>query len=691
MSKKVPGMFNKPLQEKRLNYFVKKLEQPEDQVFLRSCFNLEKGIYTVKEDLDETALKRLKVLAKAIKINKKGPVKLLPIMVLGIIAAGGIFFFTVMLDPLLSRFLTQGLENVFEAKCDIRGFHLGLIRFRISISSLTVANRDAPMTNLFETGRLEIRLKPQAVLRGKVYIEEIRADGLQFGTARTTSGALPQYAARIAARKEKPPAPPLVDLAKFDAQGLLNQEFDKLASPKAFDAAVSAYNEARSRWEAQYASANAKVTDIQEQSRPLMATNVNNLRTPEEIGKFVADVNAFTKTLEGARDEVTTIVSGVEQDLRTAQTLERTAREALESDMNHLKDYLDLGSGSALGALEPTIHAMLSDEAENYISYGRMALDGLEKIKALQAMVPKSEPKPDKVVYKGRDVHFPTSAYPVFYLEKMASDFVLKEWNWAFELRSVSSDPDISNRPTELDLGLTELGSSGRLARFSGSADFRTNANTYFKALVSGDNFSLNVKNQLTQIGIGGFSGNTGFSVNFSGGRRGAVSAGGDIRIRDPLLTDPVGTIAEAVAEAVADFAAVELGIQYEHPVSGNDKFTLSSNLMDLIKNAIQRAVQKYLRQAQAAIEKALMDRIDQYLTGKWVSREEVNMLFAAVKGDQGAVDSLKANLEARRNEAEQKLRAGVEKAKEEVQTKAEDAAQSALDDIRNKLPFGRN
>ncbi|MDR2471018.1 MAG: hypothetical protein LBD09_02775 [Treponema sp.] len=703
---KAPGIFRRPLKEKKLNHLVKLLEQAEDQAFLRSCFTFEEGKtgedgrqkpgrYLIRTGLGKAEVKRLKTLAKAIKINKKGPVKILPVMVLGILIAGGVFFFTVMLDPLLSRLLTQGLENVFEAKVDVRGFHLGLLRFRIGIASLTVANRDEPMKNLFETGRLEIRLKPQAVLRGKIYIEEIRADHLQFGTARTVSGALPQYAARIAARKNKPPAPPLIDLANFDAQGLLDREYDKLASPKAYNQAIAAYGEARSRWEARYASANARAAEVQEQGRPLLAVDTNSLKTPEAVGVFVADVNRFVKTLDGAREEINAIASGVEQDLSTARTLERTAREALEADLNHLKDYLDLGSGSALAALEPSIREILSDEAEGYIAYGRRALEALHKIKALQAYVPKSQGRPEKTVYRGRDVHFPTPDYPVFYLGLMASDFNLKDWNWAFELRSVSSDPDLSNRPTELDLGLSELGGAGRTGRFSGSADFRTNASTSFRALAAGDNFPLDIRNSLSQIGIGGFTGTTGFSVNFAGGRGGAVSAGGEVRVRNPALTSPEGTIALAVAEAMADFAAVELGIQYEHPASGADTFTLTSNLMDLIKDALKRAVDRYLRQAQAAIEKALRDRIEQYLAGKWVSREELDTIFAAVKGDRAAVDSLKANLEARRDEAERKLRSAadeaVNQAREEVRTQADAAARQALDNVRDRLPFGRN
>jgi BMFP domain-containing protein YqiC len=130
--------------------------------------------------------------------------------------------------------------------------------------------------------------------------------------------------------------------------------------------------------------------------------------------------------------------------------------------------------------------------------------------------------------------------------------------------------------------------------------------------------------------------------------------------------------------------------MQYEHPVSGNDTFSLSTNIGDLIKAALKRAVARYLQQAQAAIEKALRERIDSYLTGKWVSREEVDLIFAAAKGDRSAVDSLKTALEAKRTEAERKLRGAAEEAVEEVKaeakTQVEDAAKKALGGF--SLPF---
>ncbi|MDR2182024.1 MAG: hypothetical protein LBN92_05015, partial [Treponema sp.] len=180
------------------------------------------------------------------------------------------------------------------------------------------------------------------------------------------------------------------------------------------------------------------------------------------------------------------------------------------------------------------------------------------------------------------------------------------------------------------------------------------------------------------QAGIGGFTGDLAFSANLSGGRGGAAAGGGSIIVNDPHLSDPSGTIAELAAEVMSEFDFLSLGIQYEHPAQGGDVFTMTSNIADLLKAALERTVRRYLAQAQEAIEKALRERIDQFLDGRWVSKEEVDLIFAAAKGDKSAVDSLKNALDEKKAEAENRARGALDDAK----AKAEDSAKNALQNL---------
>jgi hypothetical protein len=580
------------------------------------------------------------------------------------------------------------------------------------MDSVVVADRDSPMKNLFETGRLEVKLRPQAALRGKVYIEQLRADHLKFGTPRATSGALPRFAARIAARQAEPPAPPLVDLSKFDAMALLNAEYDKLESPKLYQAAIDTYSAARDKWENEYQAAKAQVADLQAKAKPLLAVNASSIKTPEEALQIAGQVKTMADSVEAAKTEVEHIISGVQADIATAAALTKSARDALQADIAHLKSYINLGNGEAFKAIEPFILAMLSEQALAYVNYGKRGLEAFEKLKnfnigdneyvnaaksneyvalgleykeKLDQVMPKKEKKP---AFEGRIVTYPTPGYARFFLNEMASDFDLAGWNWGFDLRAVSSDPDISNRPTELDLNMTEQGSYGRYAEVRSSADFRTNAQQYFGVNVAGGNFPVDVGGALKKAGIGGFKSSLDFTANLSGGRGGAAAGGGSVDVISPKLLEPEGTVATIAAEVVNEWKDITLGVQYEHTAAGDNHFSMTSNIFDNILEALKREALKYLKQAEAKIEAAIKERLAQYIDEKWVSKEDMETIFAAVKGDKTAVEKLKNTLDEKRAELEKKAKGAVEEKVDEAKAQAEEKAAEKINEaIENVLP----
>jgi len=685
---KIPDVLKKPIKEKIFEKcFIKYIEHPHDREFFVSCFENLNDEYIIRGNLTGKEVKKLKSLLKWIKLNRKGAVKIVPLLFAGVIAAAFVIFFTVFANPLLGRAMEKGLEAIFEAKSDVRGFRLSLIRFSFSIGSITVADRDAPMTNLFEMGRTEIRLKPAAVLRGKIYIEEIRADHILFGTERRVSGALPFNPAREKRKKEKTAkdAPPLIDLQNFDAMALLEQEYGKLSTPKLYDEAIKAYNETLTKWQGQADSASAKIKELQTSAQPLLSLNINNMRDLDSISQTVQDINNMISSVQSAADEASGIISGIENDVNTARRLEESARNAINDDINHFRSYIDLGSGSAFAALEPFIRDILDDSVEQYIDYGLRAIEVLETLKAQAEAKPKTEQpkKEQKTAFKGRDVIFPVVSYPKFYLGILASDFTLGEWNWAFDLRNVSSNPDLSGGPVSLALGLTETGGSlERQAAFNGSADFRTNPPQKFSAVVNGDGFPVGLTDQLKSAGINGFSGAANFSVNLTGHNDGGVSTGADVSIKQARLIDPQGTFAEAAATAIGEVGHIDLGIQYIHYVNRNDEFKLSTNLAELINQILRRTVEAYAQKAMDEIERALRERIDQYIDGRFVSKEEADLLLRAARGDMTAIEQVKNLLNNKKNEFEQRLRNMADEAVQQARNEATRQAEQAVQDI---------
>ncbi|MCL1836883.1 MAG: hypothetical protein FWG46_04990, partial [Treponema sp.] len=688
---KVPGKIKKPIKEKAFRKrYLKYIPQDADRDWFASQFDLKDGKYRIREGIDKAGAKRLKQLLVVINKNHKGPVRMVPFVLAGIIFGGTAVFFIVFANPLLQRAMEKGLEAIFEAKSDVHNLRISLIDFSISTGGITVANRDKPMTNLFQMGRTRIKLKPEAVLRGKIYIEEVRADTIRFGTERTVSGALPNYIPRSQREKQKTEAPPLVDLQNFDAMGLLNREFDKLHTPKLYDDAIGAYNDTAAKWKGQVDLAKARTEELKSAAQPFINFTVPNVdvRNVESVRQAVNDVNTMINnvntmisTVQTAANDAANMVTSIEDDINTVRNLEQSARNAITDDINHLKSYIDINSGAAFAALEPSVREVLTDTGELYFDYGLRALEVLEKIKAMAESMPKTEKpaKEQKVVFRGRDVIFPTRAYPKFYLGIVASDFTIQPWNWAFDMRNISSSPDITGRPVTLKLAVKEeSGSLERQVAFNGSADFTSAATDRFGAEVSGSGFPVSLGDALAKAGINGLKSDAVFSVNVTGYTGGGFSGGGDIMLNNAMLVDPVGTIAQALDTAVRQAGNINLGIQYSHHVDRTDEFHLTTNIAELMAQALRRIVEEYAKKAMDEIERVLREKINQYIDGRFVSKEELDVLFALARGDKAAMDELKNILNNKKTELEQKLR--------EYTNQVKDAADQAVQQVKEEV-----
>ena len=697
---KAPGSLKKPIEENRFQKrYVNAIEHPGDKTFFTECFEKQGENYVIRNNLSVEDVKKIKVILKWVNKNRKGAIKVVPLLFAGAVVAALILFFAIFANPLLGRAMELGLESAFEGKSDVRGFHLSLIKFSINIKSVTVANRDAPMTNLFELGKIAIRLRPAAVLRGKVYIEEIRADNIQFGTERKTSGALPARPPKEKPVKEKTESegPPMIDLANFDAMGLLNQEYDKLSTPKLYDEAINTYNETLTKWQGQVDATKAKAEEIKTLSQPLMNLNTSSIRDINTIRTTVQDINKMVTTVQSAADDAGKMVSGLEADINTARQLEQNARNALTNDINYLKSFIDLGGGAAFAALEPYIRDILSDSANQYLDYGLMALEALEKVKGMSESKPKEEkPKKEKKVkqpaFKGCDVPFPVRSYPQFYLGTLASSITQGSWKGAFDLSNVSSDPELTwiqtNKPILLTLEITEVGGGlQRRVDFNGKADFRANPPEKFNAVATASSFPVSLGDQLSKAGINGFTGNSDFSVSMIGHNDDSVSAKGDIKITQARLIDPKGTIAEAAATAVSEAERIDIGIQYTHRVNENDTFKITTNIADLIAQVLKRTAEAYAKKAMDEIEKALRDRISQYIDGRFASKEDIDALLRVARGDKAAMDQVKNSLDNKKNEFEQRLKNMGDAAMNEAASQAQQAGKDLLQGNAPSMP----
>ena len=248
--KKLPKMFKKKYSAKGLKKkLLSKIFIAEDKKYVTSLFEetkigkKEKIVFKIPDDklFSLVELKRLKVLAK--QINKqKGTVKFIPLF-LFIIIVVSVFLFT---DLILKIGLKSTLQSIFKAKTSIGSVHLDYMESSLSIKNLVVADKEAPMTNLFQFDSIIFDIDINRLLQKSIVIDEIEAAGFAMGTERQTSGEL---IIKEKVKKEKKPKEPIIKpefienakakfstelqkmFGKFDPKVILETTYKSLKTP----------------------------------------------------------------------------------------------------------------------------------------------------------------------------------------------------------------------------------------------------------------------------------------------------------------------------------------------------------------------------------------------------------------------------------------------------------------------------
>jgi len=660
--KKVPkpaAIFRKPIPEESFQKrYLGLLELEADKAFLESSFAAENGQRTLAPGLGREAMVRLNKLGKEIKANR-GVLKTGPLVMAGILVAALVVFVLFFMNPLLGGALEKGLEAAFGAKAEVAGFRLDLLDLEVSMRSVAVADRDEPMTNLFEIGKIDLKLDPASLIRGKVYVQEAVASSIALGTPRKTSGALPSASGSGAPR----PAPsrsrasgeaPIVDLSRFDAAALVEREKSKFSSAAAFDAAGAAYADAAARWKDRASSSGKSVAALASSSKKALAIDPKSFKSPADALKAASELSALADSAGATAKEAEAVASGLRSDADSAAALEKDARKALDRDFDHLKSFVDPRSGAASSVLEPVVLSFLSGEGQRYFRYGNRALEVAMDLAKKSGADKASKPKKAGLGV-GRNVAFPAAALPKFRLGHLGASFVQERATWTVDLREVSSDPALVPAPTSLDATMV---SGKESASLKAVVDLRKESSRAFSVDAKAQGYPVNLGESFAAAGIGGFTGRASGRLEISGEAQGGFAALGGLDIADAAASEPSGLVGRALADSLASAGAVKVEIGYEHPRSGADKYSVRSNLDGLVAKALKAAASRYAEKAVSELRAAMKDYASKELESKLVAKVDLDGLLSSSLGDSksassvlGALSGKKAALEARAKE----------------------------------------
>lgn len=107
-------------------------------------------------------------------------------------------FWFLLIDGIVERVIEDQGTQLVGAKVELEAADLSLLPAGLTLTGLQVASPEEPMTNAVEIARLAGNLDGFKLLRRKIIVEELTADGVRLGTPRETSGAIGDRAKREA-------------------------------------------------------------------------------------------------------------------------------------------------------------------------------------------------------------------------------------------------------------------------------------------------------------------------------------------------------------------------------------------------------------------------------------------------------------------------------------------------------------
>ncbi len=723
MAAKTPRPFNKPLTEKR---YRKKLRNriylETDRAFLDSITAADdSGRIVLARELENDELKRLKKLRKEAKKNR-GAVRTGKLVVLAVLVGAVVVFNLVFKDRIAERGAELLLEQVFAARADLTGVVFRPLAGELSFESLTVADAQAPMQNLFSLGRGRLALDTWQLVSRRVIVEDLTVSGLAFGTPRQESGAL--SGARSGETGDEGQEDSLADGAAaggpatdtfsfaalglpdtLDAKEFVQQQYLLLETPAKVDAIVGAGFTYVDRWRSEITTLASQGVASAGRVRELGSTDFTRIRSVEEALRLLEETNELVAS---TRTYATTVRTAVDTATDEGRILVESASEVpatVRSDYDFVRamipDVRADGRDFLVGLIEPYLREQLG-------SWYDRILTGYAYFERLRA---DAEPKEARAAARtGTIVNFETTQYPSF---ELAQGFASASGARDLELivESVSSDPDITGEPTRVSY---RDASGDSVFSLGAIVDRRTDAGVPISLSVDATGNPVSLSRGLSALELEQFDAIIDLSLGLVRSAGASTSGTVSLSAGGIVLTGApgAGSIGELVQEVLA--GPNPLLADFSYAIGPNGEVSLTegaTNLDERIGGLVQERIDATLAAFEtrveteldallgpqlAALGDALGDVVDVQATAEELlalatDREAAATALraradAAVASLRGAVeDEARRRLDAARAEAEAAAAAEAAKAEQAARAAADRAAAEAEGAVRDQ------
>lgn len=632
------------------------------------------------------------------------------VIITAVIVIFNIFF----LDFFLKSAIVSSGEAIFKAKVEVGSLKTRFSDLSINIRGLAVASSGDEWKNMLEVDRIGFGIKPAPLLSMKFIIEELAVEGVRWGTARKTSGALPpKKLEKILAKEKKQDADSLTgklfsaiqEKAKSEIKGLpaassIKEAQQQVKSVK-FDTSIN-INDLQSVKEmeamktetaAKFAQYDAQIKDLKIDDKIALVSGaleeaksikLESLQDVEPAKQKLEKLTQSKTDIEKSMAEINALQSKLSADLGSEKDMLDRINKLREQDYQMLADKFKLPTFSMGNISEALFGPEWIGRVNSAIYYMHVA----RKYMPARGKSAKKIAKPSRS--KGTNVSFPKADNPPDFLisrvilsgstggEGKAGD----PMDFKGTVADITSDPAMLGRPT---VALIDGKKGAQSLNIKGVLDHTKE--------IAEDTVSITYSGiDVKAFGLP----KSDFLPDFS---KGQAKVAGTLRMIgdevDCSLVTTFSGLAYTISDedkkdefkkSLADMWAGISSFDVKTVIAGKPdglKISVTSNVDSILSDRFKKITGEKLAEAQAKlkaeIDKLTNDKKNELMAQYTAKKDEAQkQLTDKQKELQSKIDELKSQLNAKQDAA--KNAADIEKKKAEEalnaeKKKAEDAA----------------
>ncbi len=623
--------------------------------------------------------------------KKKGPFRTGLIVALFVFFGLTFLYTKFLFDHNLKSGLEWSLTKIHGAEVNIKDLTTSFINADLEINKVEVTNKEGPTQNILQIGTIKFKLLWDALLRGKIVIDESSIKQISLYTTRNSPGIiLPKSEEGIiesnetlkegkdqalSVVKEKFNQNALGDIATLldgtDAKTYTNDLKETLATEKKIKEIETLVDNKEKEWdlrikslpkEDEFKSLIDKVKNTKIDKNPLTAA-----KQIKELSQNVKEGNEKVK-------QYTEAVKNLEADIKTVENQYKSIDSIINEDIKSLESRFNIPEIDATSLSIAFFSKMLGQKEEDVKKYVGLAQEYLPKKENVTKN--KEEQIKPKARGEGVDIKFPvTIGYPKFWLKKSTiSSQSTKESGFSGDLSgtltNVTDDPSFIKKPASLEV-------TGNFPKqgFSG-VNLVLNANHHLKEVNETLDFSIQnypVKgiklSDSSKVGITMAQANSQLKLSGRHDSQGVLlslrndfkQAQFDIQSSSEktkeLLNDVLKDINSAYLSAKASGALASL------------KWDINSNIGSQIAQSLKSVLQNKINNLKQKLRNSVEDKIN---SQKSALKEKISKLESQYKG----------KINSEKSKAEEK----VKELTDSLSSKSKEKSNKVLDDGKKKL-----